>query len=176
MPLTQIDLPHSSFSQEYHDDAFRLWYSAGKPNVRQLYQMLPDNPDGRKPSHATLHKWVKEEFMEKAMEMDQEVVDALQEKLIQSKVEMMERHVDLSRKMQEVGFKVLDENPDNISVGNAVRLIIEGVRIERESNGIPDMLRKMALMTDEQVIKTIEQLASKSPVEYEVLENDYEKE
>ena len=174
MPLTQIDLPHSSFSQEYHDDAFRMWYSAGKPNVRQLYQMLSDNPDGKKPSHTSLHKWIKEEFLERAMEMDQEVVDALQEKLIQSKVEMMERHVEVSKKMIEKGFKVLDDPNVDISVGNAVRMVIEGVRIERESNGIPEMLRKMAMMTDEQVIKTIEQLASKSPVEYEALENEYE--
>lgn len=172
MPLPQIRLTSSHFSPEYHDDVFRIWYSAGKPNSSQLYQMIPENPDGNKPSHTSLRDWVRNEFMEKAMEMDQEVVDALQEKLIQSKVEMMERHVDLSRKMQEVGFKVLDDDPDNISVGNAVRLIIEGVRIERESNGIPDMLRKMALMTDEQVIKTIEQLASKSPVEYEALEEN----
>ena len=176
MPLTQIDVHHSGFSQSYHDDAFNLWYSAGKPNVRQLYQMLSDNPDGRKPSHATLHTWVKDEFMEKAMDMDQEVVDEIKKNLIQSKVEMLERHVNLSRKMMEKGFEVLDNPKSDISVGNAVRLIIEGVRIERESNGIPDMLKKMALMTDDQLVKEIEQLASKSPVEYEVLENEYEKE
>jgi hypothetical protein len=172
MPLTQIDLPNSAFSDEYHKDAFMLWYSAGKPNVRQLYQMLPDNPDGRKPSHATLHIWVKEEFMEKAMQMDQEVIDAMQDKMIQSKVEMLERHVELSRKMQAVGFKVLDQPNVDISVGNAVRLIIEGVRIERESNGIPDMLRKMALMTDDQLMKEIQDIATKSPVDIEAIENE----
>lgn len=172
MPLPQIELPHALFSREYHDDVFRIWYSAGKPNVRQLYQMIPENSDGKKPSSTSLQKWVKNDFFDRAMDMDQEVIDVLQEKLIQSKVEMMSRHVELSKKMQEIGFQVLDESPDNISVGNAVRLIIEGVRIERESNGIPEMLEKMALMTDEQVIKTIEQLASKSPVEYEALEEN----
>jgi hypothetical protein len=172
MPLTQIELPHSPFSQEYHDGVFGIWYSAGKPSIPQLYNMIPENPNGKKPSHTSLRDWVKTDFVDKAMDMDQEVIDVLQEKLIQSKVEMMSRHVELSKRMQETGFRVLDENLDHISVGNAVRLIIEGVRIERESNGIPEMLEKMALMTDEQVIKTIEQLASKSPVEYEALEEN----
>ena len=159
------------FSDTYKDEVFWIWYNNQKPSASALYNLVPEHL-GNKPSRIALYNWVKDTFPAKAEPLDNAVQMEMQARLIKSKVQMLERHTQISERMQEIGFNVLEENEEEISIANAVRLVIEGVRIERESRGIPEMLGKLAEMSDEKLISTIENMVTKSPLEIEAINDD----
>jgi hypothetical protein len=57
------------------------------------------------------------------------------------------------------------EKQDELSSNALVRLLIEGIRIERESRGIPQALEKMVNKTDEELLDEIAQLTGGAEVE-----------
>jgi hypothetical protein len=61
---------------------------------------------------------------------------------------------------------------EDLKVPNAVKLLIEGVRIERDSRGIPQALEKMMDKSDEELLKEIQMIISKSSGHILQVEND----
>jgi hypothetical protein len=53
-----------------------------------------------------------------------------------------------------------------------VRLLVEGVRIERESRGISTTLEKITGLSDEELEKQVRQIVERSPVELIPMEID----
>jgi hypothetical protein len=157
MPIVEA-IDNSSFPPEYHQQLFLIWYEKGKPSVPLLHKIIPEEPLlGKKPTVATLQVWVREDFKPKAEELDTQVEKAIFEKAVTEKIEMLERHTSTAVKMQDIAIKYLEENQDELNPNSATRLLIEGVRIERESRGLPDALRKMSETSDEDLLKQIQE-------------------
>lgn len=167
---------NGKFSTTYIDAVFTIWYSAGKPNVRRLVKMLPDPSEfGLSvgyPSEPTLKIWHDKFFSEKAVVLDEQVSKQLAGRLIAEKVAMLDAHAAVAAEMQRMALDYLRDNKDKLSPNAAVRMLVEGVRIERESKGIPRTLEKLADKSDEDLLSQIEDLLLRSPVDLQPIKDD----
>jgi hypothetical protein len=103
----------------------------------------------------------------------------INQRMVAEKVEMLNRHANVGTEIQDIALKYINEHRDDLNVSNAVRLLVEGVRIERESRGISTTIEKITNQSDEELQKQIEQLVTSHPVEFlpmEVLDADIEHE
>ena len=146
----------------YKEDLFLLWYKKGKLGVKPFYNIIPASGTEWKPTRKTLARWISSEFLERARVLDDAVHKELQTRVVHEKVEMLERHAVLGEKMQEIGAKWLKDHEGDITASVAVRLLVEGWRIERESRGIPEALEKYATMSDDELLSEIQDLINTS--------------
>ena len=154
------------FSDDYKYQTFLLWYNSGRPGGKKLRQMIPANWGEEIPTSNTLHLWVNgEKFQSQAEELDKQVSIELESRLVKEKVEMLSRHADLGIYMQDMAVDYLKSNESSLSANAAVRLLIEGVRIERESKGIPQALEKMMNKTDAELLEEVKSLTEGAQVE-----------
>lgn len=163
----------TDFTPDYENNIFILWYQRGKPSAQKLLAMIPPDDQGYRPTRSTLNNWISEKFMHMATDMDAQVLDKLEDQLIEQKVEMVNRHITIAKEMQETGLEYLRNLDDNdLTPQVAFRLVVEGIRIESESVGIPSALKKLATMTDEQLTDKVKEMIERSPVEILPLEDE----
>ena len=162
------------FGQPYHEKVFYIWYNHGKPGGGKLLQYIPAELDefGRLPTAFLLANWIMEEFVPRAELLDKQVKEQLDSLVVAEKVEMLKRHADIGFKMQDMAINFLNENQDVLSAPAAVRLLVEGIRIERESRGIPAALDKLRDMSDEKLMDEIKSLMTSSSVTLEDIDAD----
>ena len=154
------------FSDDYKYQTFLLWYNSGRPGGKKLGQMIPANWGKDIPTSITLGLWINGEwFQSQAEELDKQVSIELETRLVKEKVEMLSRHADLGVYMQDMAKDYLDANESALSANAAVRLLIEGIRVERESKGIPQALEKMMSKTDEELLEEVKSLTEGAQVE-----------
>jgi hypothetical protein len=153
-------LPHKSnknFSDIYKEKVFYIWYNHGKPQEGSLLRLVPQEIDefGRLPTVSCLKGWIDVEFVPRARLLDEQIKTAMDAAMIAEKVTMLKKHAELGVKMQDMAIKYLNENQDIISSPAAVRLLVEGIRVERESRGIPAALEKITRMSDEDLLEQV---------------------
>lgn len=155
----------SKFPPGYIDQVFAVWYSAGKPSASNLYRSVPEYEfNQEKPSLIMLKTWMKDsEWVDRTELLDSESRAKLNEKLILSKVEMLERHGEIGREMQRLSLDWLRDGDNDLSAGTAVRMLVDGITIEQEVAGIPEALKKMLSLSDEDLIKEIAQSIADTP-------------
>ena len=171
-----VAMTRMDFSPAYIDAVFAQWYSLGKISMKRLTKMTPDPIDfglatGR-PSEHTLLKWRTDHFLERAARLDEEVTRQLSERLIAEKVQMLNAHAAIASEMQMMALAYLRASPDKLNSNTALRLLVEGVRIERESRGIPRTLEKMSEKSDEDLLAQIEDMLLRAPATMEPLEDE----
>jgi hypothetical protein len=166
-------LDRSHFTDEYKNSIFMIWYRSGKVNPTALLGIIPPNSDDKKPTRITLGNWV-DDFRPRAEELDEVVKDELDGRLVKEKIEMLNRHADIALEIQGKALDYLrDKDHSDLNAASAVRLLVEGIRIEKESRGIPKILSKMASMTDDDLLKKAEELLLRSPItEMEVITDE----
>lgn len=152
--------PNRNFSDIYKEKIFYIWYNHGKPQENSLMLLVPKELDEfeRLPTVATLKYWIDVEFVPRARLLDEQIKVAMDSAMIVEKVEMLKRHADLGLRMQDMAIRYLNEHEDIISSPAAVRLLVEGIRIERESRGIPAALEKITKMSDEDLLEQVKGL------------------
>ena len=152
------------FSRSYKEAVFMSWFQAGKPDAPGLLEITsPVMGTTVKPTLKDLREWIIGDFIPRADKLDQQMTRALTEQVVGERISMLKRHSELARKMQQTAINYLDSNPEDLNANSAVRLLVEGVRIERESAGIPEAISKMTQMTDEQLLKEIEGMIKQAP-------------
>ena len=157
----------NKFSPGYIDDIFNFWYAAGKPITSVLYRSMPVWDFTKdKPSLTTLREWMSsDEWVEKALYEDGKVEQAISEGRVLAKVEMFERHSKVGRTMQEMSLEWLEKHKDELTPGTAVRMLVDGIEIEQGAAGIPEALKKMRDMKDEDLMKELSQLIADTPMD-----------
>lgn len=150
-----------NFTEEYKRNIFSIWYSKGKPEPIRLYNAIPDVIDGtQKPSKATLFAWIRNDFKQMALILDEQVTKEMEARLIQDKIAMLTRHADLGQRMQDMGFGYLEDNRGELNAHAAVRLVVEGWKIERESRGMPALLQEIMDASDEELLEEVKRLTA----------------
>lgn len=156
------------FSQEYKDKIFYLWYHKSKPNNLALYNMIPvDDAVGHKATQSTLKSWIDKDFRPRAEALDSKVAEELEGRLIQEKIQMLQKHAQLGVEMQDMATKYLKTHEDQLTSSSAVRLLVEGVRIERDSRGLPEALKKMMEKDDDELLLEVENILANAPMQEE---------
>jgi hypothetical protein len=159
------------FSQNYKESLFILYYEKGRPPIRAFWNYIPDDENGEKPSIMALRTWANDTWIQRADINDEKVREQINAKMIGEKTEMLSRHASVGETMQGMALKYLDDHKEDLSVSASVRMLVEGVRIERDSRGIGTAFRSMLKSSDEELLSDIEQLYSKSGVEIQQLED-----
>lgn len=152
------------FSSEYVEKLFLLWYNSGKPGYTVFYNVIPiDEFKDTKPGRSTLQTWIKERFVPRGLELDNQIREELGEKVVAEKVKMLSRHAEIGKELTDKALKYFKENKFATSQ-IALRALTEGIRIERESRGLPEAIEKMVNVTDEKLIKDVEKLLTKGQI------------
>lgn len=140
----------------------------GRISASRLIKHIPDE-EGHYPTQSTLYAWINtNEWNERGNELDQKVMNTLDATLIQEKVEMLHRHTQVAEKMQSLAVDAIEKHlieerdPEWLTASSAIRLLTEGIRIERESRGIPGMLEKISKRSDEDLLEDIKKLTEKA--------------
>lgn len=164
LPLREVSPRNDQFGEPYWREIFTVWYSNGKPTANTLVDMIPVHPIFNiRPSKSALRNRIFGDFTEWSAELDKDVIQHLNTTLVAEKIAMLDRHAKVSQKMQKMGMDYLDAN----GVGgarNAIQLVIEGLRIERESIGAPKIAQKVMDMDDKQLLDELRMLVEGSPV------------
>jgi hypothetical protein len=147
------------FSDSEKEKLFIMWFNADRPTPAKFFAALDKY---NRPSVKTLRAWMNESWLPRAEVLDKEAMDKVNQQLVAKKVEMFQRHIAVAKKMQNKALDILDAAQD-ISSNTAVRMLVEGVRIERESIGVPAAFEKYRDMSDEQLIKEFQEMVKKSP-------------
>ena len=161
----------SHFSQDYKIYVFSTWYANGKPNSKNLHAMLeePEPNSGKFPQPSTLRTWIDNEFIAQAIFLDEKVAQELERRLTSEKIEMLSRHAVIGEKMQKGAlewFENTKADDGTLDLGNArtaITLLVEGLKIERESKGTPQIAEKFSRMTDEQLVDKLKELVMDAP-------------
>lgn len=150
-----------AYSEQYKEKCFISWYSNNRPKGNGIRAVMPEDELGRVPNLDVIRRWMKHyDWSGRANEMDKLVQQEVQKTAIAEKVKMLQRHAEVSFEMINIGFDYIKENGAE-STSNAVRLITEGVKIERESRGLSDAIAKISQMDDDKLDHTISQLLSR---------------
>lgn len=168
--LTQYR-PNSNYKQGYVDELFLLWWKQGRPGAVKFHAMMPPNEEGDKPSIDTLNKW-KKDWVAKADELDAEFYGQVTAEAMAEKAEMLKRHTKVGTKMQDMAMEYLEQNESELTVNSSIRLLIEGVRIERESRGIPDALSKLSEKSDDELLNELQKLMSGDLIDIQVIDDE----
>lgn len=161
-----------NFTPHYKDKLFVLWYEKGRPPIKIFWGYMPLDNDGRKPSLTTLHGWVNDTWKSRADANDELANDEMNARLVGEKVEMLTRHAKVGERMQIIAMDFIEEYKDELTSSTAVRMLVEGVRIERDSRGVGTAFRSMLETSDEDLLLAIEELVGKASVEIQQLEDE----
>jgi len=167
--LTDEHRRKNEFTPEYKNSLFLEWYNLGRPSPQKFSMVMKPDVWGNLPTRVTLDHWIHEDFKEKADLLDRQVADEMNKRLIQEKIEMLTRHARVGRDMQNRALEELEKLP-NLSEAGSIRLLEFGAKLERESAGIPEMLKDIMKLTDEQLVQKIHDLVTKSPTSQLTLE------
>ena len=161
------------YHESYKNELFLLWFKSHRPSPKRLLRMIPEEWEGDAPAEDTVRQWIKNIFEDRAIVLDKQLQNELEGRLIQEKVEMLYRHGDIGRRMQIKALAKIDTiAPEDLSSSAAVRLLVEGVRIERESVGLPEALEKMLSVPDEKILDRIEKLTEESQAEILIIDDN----
>lgn len=167
----KLGLDNEHFSDAYKTELRLQWFRMDKPGAKRFYIAIGTDPvTGRKPHFETVQDWITKDFKPFAANLDEQIQDEMNNRLVAEKVEMLERHTATAREMQNLSIEWLRLHKDNLNAISAARLLVSGIEIERMSAGIPKMLEKLANMKDEDLMKRIQDIVSRSPTTIEPME------
>ena len=157
---TKTPRPSDNYPADYKEKVFYIWYNHGKPAEYKLLRFIPPDLDQfhRVPTVSGLKRWIDVEFYPRARMLDDLVRKEMDEKVVAEKVEMLQRHAKIGKQMQDKAINFLNEYPDLMNSPAAVRLLVEGIRIERESVGVSTILNKIVNLTDEDLQSEVEKI------------------
>lgn len=154
------------FTDDYKYQVFLLWYNSGKPSAQATWNLIPEEWGDNKPNAATVGGWIKSDrFQDQAKALDESVVNEIESRMIKEKVEMLSRHAEIGFNIQNIAIEKIMEKKDELTSNALVRLLIEGIRIERESRGIPQAIEQMVSKTDAELLEEISKLTGGAEVE-----------
>lgn len=131
-----------------HPQVFSEFWNRGDPGVQRMKLSVRDKVTNL----VTLKEWDK-----RANEIDAEVKARQDKNLVNRRVEMLNRHVDLGKLLQEQGKNFLETSGiDNAR--DAIRAIEKGVEMERISEGMPTNVIQVMSLPDEELIRKYKSL------------------
>lgn len=157
-----------TYSDDYAERLFQVWYQMGSPKPTAFYKFLTENEKdskdeyGRIPSLATLEGWIYDKlWMARKDLLDAKVATKIDDDLVALKVNMLREQAAAFRAIRQKAAAFLLEN-DFDSSASAVQALVKGSQEERIAYGLSKTIQKMSAMDDDELIKTVRELAAKT--------------
>jgi len=150
-----------NFSSAYKLQTFQDWYNLGRPSSAKFHHYIKPDELGDTPSLVTIGHWIQEDFKDRADLLDKQVADEFNKRLIEVKIEMLNRHADVGVELQKRALEELQKIKD-LSESGAIRLLELGIKVEQGARGLPEMLNKVMKMKDDELLKEINDLVTSS--------------
>lgn len=160
----------ANWPDDYRAVCYTTWYRNSKPTAKILVDLIPvEEHSGRKPGIKILEDWIKTTFAESAIVTDETAMEMLHKDNALAKVEMLERHALLGRKMQDLAVKYFDEHGvETLKARDAINILVQGIKVERESRFPQEKeFSKLAEMNDEQLLAELEKEAKSTILDVE---------
>lgn len=152
---------NQKFDDTYVESVFVIWYANGRPTLQQLVDIIGKDRFGRTPSTKVLAQWRdKRDWATRAELLDIGVTHQIEKQAVQEKVEMLNRHAEAGKKMTDKAIDYIEKH-DIMKTSDAIKMLVQGVQIERTSRGLPLALDKLSEMADETVLNRINALTTK---------------
>jgi len=170
MTNTPVMTPYTS---QYKEACFQAWYAAERPTrANELEEILPVDKYGRKPNLDVLRRWRNEDGWDvRADKMDLEARARMDNKAINSKVQMLEEQAARAKRIQDQGAEYLDENGFDSS-SSAVQAIIRGAQLERESRGLSTTILRLAQLDDDGLLSETQKMVERLLESGEIIDVD----
>ncbi len=127
-----------------HRLAFDLYVRLGADrSLEALREALKDDPSliglKRAPSRSTLETWSSAfHWQDRLLDLERQATEQDRDQQLRALREMAERHAKEGLALQQKGVERLQSlRPEELSPSDAVRALIEGVRLERLARGEP---------------------------------------
>lgn len=127
-----------------HRLAFDVYVRMGADrSLEALHEALMDDPSliglKRAPSRSTLEAWSSAfHWQDRLLDLERQATDQDRVQQLEALQEMTERHAKEGLALQQKGVERLQSlRPEELSPSDAVRALIEGVRLERLARGEP---------------------------------------
>lgn len=145
----------NTFTEEYINKTFYLWYDNNKSASRQLIDILPKDETGKSPSLTTVNAWVnKYGWIERADELDAKANGAMDNVAVEKRKEMYAQQEKVANELIEKGLAFLRENGIDSS-NNAIRAIDLGLSTQRTVVGVAEQFVKISKMDDKQLLQEL---------------------
>lgn len=150
-----------SIKRAHQETAFLKWYEVDRDTaaLSKILQPVWDEKGwGEAPGYDALHRWRSRfGWDEKADKLDDEVAQRETRQAIKRKTDMLKRHAQNGRALQTQALNFMNDRLKNRqpvieTVGQAMRAIETGTRMERQAEGLPDWIIEYMGLSDEQLL------------------------
>lgn len=164
----------TGYTTVYKESIFAAWYSNNKPSVSKLVGLIPDDEQGRKPSPSLISKWMVDgDWYIRADILDEQASTSLEQILVRDRVEMFKKQAEMGRLLQEKGMDYIKSEDFKVNGMTALRMVIDGAQLEKESVGLTVALTRIYALDDKQIQDEIKKLLSQAEKD-DVIEGDVE--
>lgn len=149
--------------EHYRETCFVAWYAAGKPKkTASIIAVIPADEVGAKPTVSTIKKWMQEDWILRAEDLDARSMSIIENKLVEQRKEILLRQATEGKKLQEKGMAYLNSADMKFaSAGEALRAVIEGARLESKASGL-DLIMSIFGKNDKELQQYIKEELTKS--------------
>lgn len=164
------------FDDEYKEKCFQAWFLAGCPGATATLGVLPDAPDGRRPSVATITNWMDTyQWKLRAADLNAKALAKTNEALVNTKAELLQLQMENSKALAQKALESLLGNKFDTSSA-AVQAYFRATAEQRTVMGLSELMQRIGNMTDDELQKKIAEMAERvgledaTPLEEEILE------
>lgn len=146
-----------NYTDQYIEQTFFLWHKGGRKISQRFANSLPEDEKGQRPSFKTIEKW-RDSFgwIDRADALDAEISRALQDQVINERIEMYRKHEKVADKLLEIGRDFLETiDPKEIEMSDALKAIAMAVELQRVTVGQVGMGQKILNMSSDQLNKEL---------------------
>lgn len=146
----------------YKEDAYQTWFALGQITASSLIPHLLLFNNSR-PNINTIHKWINDDWKEKAKKDNEIIRMGMVENVIITKYDMQLRHIEIAKVVQK---KALDWLKDNHikNARDAISLLKLGLEWEESSVSVGKLLQDVGKMQDSKLMEKIQGLLSKADI------------
>jgi len=158
---------NQSYDEEYIEQIFYIWYESGRATGAALQKVLPAAPNGAKPNRNIVADWMRSYgWIERADVLDVQRSNLLDKRAIARRADMLERQAKIGKALLDKGYNYIQEH-EPTSVAEAVKLVVEGKTMERESLGYSEILQKYGQMQNTELDSELRKLLGAGDEEIE---------
>ena len=173
--MTQGQSNNKSFTDEYVERCFSIWYSLNQPiNLLLLQEAIPESPEGKKPSTALLRQYVRNYgWIERADALNAKAIEKVEHQLVDMKADMLKRQAESAFKIAKLAENYLLENGFD-TAASAVNAIKWAQEEERTVRGVSEMMIKISKMSPDELMQEAAKLLKRNSEVIDIVPEEIE--